>query len=90
MEQWPPRPTGPPEPAAAPTADDVADLCADPHASLDQALEIAARLRRAGWVVAGHPPERSSTLLATIHHPVTGEVVGDLRYIGPPLHEPGS
>lgn len=74
-----------PEPDSAPRigALDAAELCADTYPTRRDALEIAQRLRAAGWVVvehAEHPPLRADGLVmvASVYHPGTYESPGDL------------
>lgn len=62
---------------------DAAELCADTYPVRSDALEIARRLRAAGWVVvehAEHPPLRADGLVmvASVYHPTTYESPGDL------------
>jgi hypothetical protein len=67
---------------------DAAELCAEPYPTRREALEVARRLRSAGWVVvehAEHPPRRPDglSMIASVFHPVTYESPGDLLAPGP-------
>lgn len=62
---------------------DAEEMCAEPYPSRQEALEVAQRLRAAGWVViehAEHPPRRpdGTVTVASVYHGVTYESPGDL------------
>lgn len=62
---------------------DAAELCAEIYPTWSGALQIARRLRAAGWVVvehAEHPSRRPDGLVmvASVYHPRTYESPGDL------------
>jgi hypothetical protein len=62
---------------------DAEELCATPYPSRREALDVARRLRAAGWVVVEHPaqmPRRPGgvRMIASVYHPVSYESPGDL------------
>lgn len=74
-----------PDPSGGPRIGvrDAAELCAEVYPTWNDALQIARRLRAAGWVVVEHARHRSVradglVMVASVYHPVTYESPGDL------------
>ena len=73
---------------------DAIDLCLEVYATRQEALEIAHRLRAAGWVVLplDTPGPEGVQVVAAVYHPQTYESPGEVAYraVSPKLRPPGA
>jgi hypothetical protein len=75
-----------PDPALGPA--DAVELCDEVYSSQEEAMAVARRLRRAGWIVPllqppGPVRPDGTRVVATVYHPQTFEAAGHVMYSSP-------